>query len=326
MFPGHLQVTCDSYGHIIDRKVTPSCNHQCTKPYIHLIPEQADPFDPRVPTHWVTKLFIDFAVYNNRFFHVTTKHPHRFRATLEAVLNHLDHLDRGRLPALLDTLSTTRDEAIQTAYLNVQDTLRDKVPLPNVFMAIPGNNRDVLHHTLAHAHQFPSQLYTVFIRPLTNPVFIHGSASAPKSSVPIDWVTIDAYVPNAKHAVHAQWIEDIAAQCRMAKIPLWIQSVGTVVVGAQFTTSKKPLAQKLMHKNILRWPPHLRIRQCPSTPPCVKPFYNPTSQRIASFLKRSPKLLAVHLKRIHQETLEDKTPNSGSTNTPQSESPTCGPT
>lgn len=238
-----------------------------------------DLFEERVPDHWIDRIFAVMGTASWHNYQVLTKRAVRMRDYMVgmAPLGLLkgmpapiqDRWDAARRPLWL-WAKQYRPKLVDMIGVLMADP---RWPFRNVWMGVSAENQKWADERIPLLGETPAAHRWVSAEPLLGPIDLHRGGftllepiqSPSGTKWPgLNLVIVGGESGNGARHMNVAWAADIIAQCRAAKVPVFVKQLGRYPYAQSSPTSVEFLG--LNHRKggePMEWPEALRVRELP---------------------------------------------------------------
>lgn len=224
------------------------------KPTMVFVNSMSDLFHESVKSEWIDAVFAVMGMTQRHVYQVLTKRPERMKQEME------------RLAASISPLESQAREIGYTFKFDGLDGLVHSTlpwPIPNVWLGVSAEDQQTAEERIDILRQTPAAVRWVSFEPLLGPIYLRDFRT-----LRVDWAVVggESGTKEKSRKFDLRWAYDIVAQCRAAKIPVFVKQLGRNPFFSGGSEEAARVSLKLQDShggNMNEWPADLRIREFP---------------------------------------------------------------
>jgi protein gp37 len=224
------------------------------KPCAIFVNSMSDMFHEDVKSEWIDSILAVAGLTPRHKYQVLTKRPQRM----------LEEMTR-----ISKSISPVEGAARALGYSFKFDGLDGAVhstlpwPIPNVWMGVSVEDQKTADERIDILRQTPAAIRWVSFEPLLGPIYLRDFRT-----LRVDWAVIGGESGTKEHArkFDLRWAYDIVAQCRAAKIPVFVKQMGRNPFfsgGGEFAGKHNLKFRDSHGGDMSEWPVDLQVREYP---------------------------------------------------------------
>lgn len=225
------------------------------KPAMVFVNSMSDLFHESVQPEWIDSIFAVMGLSQQHIYQVLTKRPARMQQELMRLSRSINPLEQS-----------ARDIGYTFKFDGLSGIVHSTLPwpIPNVWLGVSAEDQATAEERIDLLRQTPAAIRWVSFEPLLGPIYLRDLRT-----LRVDWVVIggESGTREKSRKFDLRWAYDIVAQCRAAKVPVFIKQFGRnpFFSGGHEEAARTNLKLHDSHGgNMDEWPADLRIREFPA--------------------------------------------------------------